>query len=39
VARGVLRVELDGKELPERAIPILDDDGVHSVSVTLGPVG
>ena len=38
VARGVLRVELDGKELPGPAVPLLDDAGVHSVRVTLGTV-
>ena len=39
VARGVLRVELDGKQLPGLAVPLLDDDGVHEVRVTLGPAG
>jgi cyclic beta-1,2-glucan synthetase len=38
VARGVLRVEFDGKELPGPAVPLLDDAGVHSVRVTLGTV-
>jgi cyclic beta-1,2-glucan synthetase len=39
VSRGVLRVELDGKELSGLAVPILDDNGVHHVRVTLGTVG
>jgi len=39
VARGVLRVELDGKQLPAMAVPLLDDDGVHDVRMTLGTVG
>ncbi len=39
VARGVSRVEFDGRELPGLSIPLLDDTGVHSVRVTLGPVG
>jgi cyclic beta-1,2-glucan synthetase len=38
VTRGVLRVEFDGKELAGPAVPLLDDAGVHSVRVTLGPV-
>lgn len=38
VARGVQRVEFDGRELPGSAVPLLDDAGVHSVRVTLGPV-
>jgi cyclic beta-1,2-glucan synthetase len=38
VARGVLRVEFDGKELDGAAVPLLDDAGVHSVRVTLGPI-
>jgi cyclic beta-1,2-glucan synthetase len=37
VARGVARVELDGQELSGLTVPILDDDGVHEVRVTLGP--
>jgi hypothetical protein len=32
-------VELDGKQLPALAVPLLDDDGVHDVRVTLGPGG
>jgi hypothetical protein len=36
VTRGVLRVELDGKELSGPAVPVLDDEGVHHVRVTLG---
>jgi cellobiose phosphorylase len=38
VARGVLRVEFDGKELPGLTIPLVDDAAAHSVRVTLGPV-
>ncbi len=38
VARGVLRVELDGNELSGLAVPLMDDAGVHSVRVTLGPL-
>ena len=37
VARGVVRVELDGNELPGLAIPLMDDARDHSVRVTLGP--
>jgi cyclic beta-1,2-glucan synthetase len=37
VSRGVARVELDGIELPRPTIPLMDDDSVHSVRVTLGP--
>ena len=37
VARGVARMEMDGKELAGLAIPVLDDNGVHDVRVTLGP--
>jgi hypothetical protein len=33
-----VRVELDGAELPGAAVPLLDDDGVHNVRVTLGPL-
>jgi hypothetical protein len=34
----VLRVELDGNELSGLAVPLMDDAGVHSVRVTLGPL-
>ncbi len=37
VARGVQQVELDGEELPGLTVPLLDDDAVHRVRVTLGP--
>jgi len=38
VARGVSRVELDGEELSALSVPLMDDAGVHSVRVTMGPV-
>jgi cyclic beta-1,2-glucan synthetase len=44
VCRGVQRVELDGAELVDGSVPILDDGGVHTILVVLGtperaPVG
>jgi cyclic beta-1,2-glucan synthetase len=36
VSRGVLRVELDGRELPDRRIPRLRDGATHHARVTLG---
>ena len=36
VCRGVKRVTLDGKPLPRRRVPLLDDGAAHEVQVLMG---
>jgi cyclic beta-1,2-glucan synthetase len=36
VSRGVVRVEVDGVEQADRAVPIVEDGGIHHVEVVLG---
>ncbi|MDQ6830940.1 MAG: glycosyl transferase family 36, partial [Gemmatimonadota bacterium] len=36
VSRGVLRVTIDGREAPDRAIALADDGLTHAVAVTMG---
>lgn len=36
VARGVVRLDLDGKSLSSNTIPLTDDDGDHNVIITMG---
>ena len=39
VCRGVARAELDGETVDSKAIPIVDDGGVHRVRLVLGATG
>jgi len=36
VEKGVVRVKLDGRELPDHQIPLVNDGGLHEVEVRMG---